>query len=248
MVEVASHPNPKLLVFGGGGAVGRAIMEGALSRRWGVVATTRKFVPSETSSPEQKWKATWITVDPFAEDFTASVLQSNGPYSAVCWANGDNINDSIYTVDQLKHWELYKANCLYIVLTLKGLLDLGLLTKPARLCVISSIWQRIARQNKLSYTMTKSAIQGLVLSLSADLAPDGHLVNAVLPGALDTPMTRTNLLPGQIEQLRTATMFNRLPALGDVVSLVLYLCSPDNTGVTGQFIAADLGFSHVRLI
>ena len=127
-------------------------------------------------------------------------------------------------------------------------MELDLLIKPTRFCVISSIWQKIARQDKLSYSMTKAALQGLILSVSADLASDGHLVNAVLPGALDTPMTRDNLLPTQIEQLTSATGFNRLPALSDVVSLVLYLCSPDNTGITGQFIAADLGFSHVRLI
>ena len=73
-------------------------------------------------------------------------------------------------------------------------------------------------------------------------------MNAVLPGALDTPMTRSNLDPRQIEKLSGSTMFNRLPSLNDVVSASLYLCSPENSGITGQFIAADLGFSHVHLL
>jgi 3-oxoacyl-[acyl-carrier protein] reductase len=246
MAELVGHPKYKLLVFGGGGAVGHAIMEGALSREWDVVATTRKLdlpIPRE-----REGRTTWITVDPFSDGFPPSALKSNGPYSAVCWASGANMNDNIYSLDQVKHWELYKANCLFVLLTLKSLLELDLLIKPTRFCIISSIWQKIARQNKLSYAMTKAALQGLILSVSADLASDGHLVNAVLPGALDTPMTRDNLMPTQIEQLTSATRFNRLPTLGDVVSLVLYLCSPDNSGITGQFIAADLGFSHVRLI
>jgi len=88
----------------------------------------------------------------------------------------------------------------------------------------------------------------LVLSASADLALDGHLINAVLPGALDTPMTRHNLDTAQLNTLTSATRFQRLPALGDVTSLVLFLCSTENTGITGQFIAADLGFSNVRLL
>jgi hypothetical protein len=96
--------------------------------------------------------------------------------------------------------------------------------------------------------MTKAALQGLVLSASADLARDGILVNAILPGALDTPMTRTNVAAAQLDKLSAATFFNRLPALDDVSQLALFLCSPQNTGVTGQFIAADLGFSHVRLL
>jgi NAD(P)-dependent dehydrogenase (short-subunit alcohol dehydrogenase family) len=128
------------------------------------------------------------------------------------------------------------------------LLRHNLLERPAKLCVISSIWQNLARQNKLSYCMTKAALQGLVLSASADLALDGHLINAVLPGALDTPMTRHNLDTAQLNTLTSATRFQRLPALGDVTSLVLFLCSTENTGITGQFIAADLGFSNVRLL
>ena len=87
-----------------------------------------------------------------------------------------------------------------------------------------------------------------MLSASADLARDGHLINAVLPGALETPMTRRNLSGEQIERLSGATGFGRLPALEDVASLVCYLCSAQNSGITGQFIAADLGFSHVRIV
>ncbi len=87
-----------------------------------------------------------------------------------------------------------------------------------------------------------------MLSASADLARDGHLINAVLPGALETPMTRSNLSAEQIDRIASATGFNRLTSLGDVASAVLSLCSPDNTGLTGQFLTADLGFSHVRIV
>jgi Dehydrogenases with different specificities (related to short-chain alcohol dehydrogenases) len=69
--------------------------------------------------------------------------------------------------------------------------------------VISSIWQNIARQNKLSYCVTKAALQGLIQSLMIDLGSAGHLVNAVLPGVLDTQMTRNNLLAEQLQKSRT---------------------------------------------
>ncbi len=232
----------RFLLFGASGAIGGAICESAQARGWDVVATSRS-IPADTQNG-----ATWIRMDPFGEDFSADSLKQYGPYSAVCWAQGANANDSIYTVDMERHVELYKANCIYILATLKMLLDHDLLVRPARLCVISSIWQKVARQNKLSYCMTKAALQGLVLSASTDLAADGHLLNAVLPGALDTPMTRRNLKKEQIDVLTSATMFNKLPAVGDVASLVLYLCSPENTGITGQFISADLGFSNVNLL
>jgi NAD(P)-dependent dehydrogenase (short-subunit alcohol dehydrogenase family) len=96
--------------------------------------------------------------------------------------------------------------------------------------------------------MSKAALQGLVLSAATDLAKDGHLINAVLPGALETPMTRKNLTDQQIDRLIQSTGHHRLVTLDEVASLVCYLCSPENTGITGQFIAADLGFSRVRIV
>jgi NAD(P)-dependent dehydrogenase (short-subunit alcohol dehydrogenase family) len=96
--------------------------------------------------------------------------------------------------------------------------------------------------------MSKAALRGLVLSAAADLAKDGHLINAILPGALDTPMTRRNLSADQIKSLESGTQFGRLPKLEDVASLACWLCSAENTGITGQFIAADLGYSRVRIV
>jgi NAD(P)-dependent dehydrogenase (short-subunit alcohol dehydrogenase family) len=164
------------------------------------------------------------------------------------WAQGQNFNDNIHTFSASAHDDMYRANVVYIMKTLQALLARGLLAPPARLCVISSIWQNIARQNKLSYTVSKSALQGLVQSLAIDLGGDGHLVNAVLPGALDTPMTRNNLKPEQIKLLENLTPLGKLPTLDDVCNMVGFLCSPDNSGITGQFIAADKGFSYAKIL
>lgn len=232
----------RLLVFGASGAIGGAITEAAAARGWETVAVARS-APFFSQPCIRS-----VAFDPFATELAGSELALAGPFHAVCWAQGANVNDNIRTVDLAKHDEIYRANCTYILITLQALLREGLLAAPARLCVISSIWQNIARQNKLTYGMTKAALQGLVLSIAADLGSEGHLVNAVLPGALDTPMTRKNLSAEQIGVLENSTLFGRLSTLGDVASSVLYLCSPENTGITGQFIAADLGFSRVRIL
>ena len=189
-----------------------------------------------------------VAADPLSEDWAGGDLAEAGSYTGVCWAQGANRNDSVRDVEAAAHLEIYKANVLYVLVTMKALLERKLLGAGARLCVISSIWQNLARQRKLSYCVSKAALQGLVLSAAADLAEEGYLINAVLPGALETPMTRRNLSGEQIERLSAATGFGRLPALEDVASLVCYLCSAENTGITGQFIAADLGFSHVRIV
>jgi len=206
---------------------------------WEVVGVTR--------SPKSKNDLiAWNPLD-LSQDVN-TIFRDKKSFDAVCWAQGSNLNDSIYDLDIDKHLELYESNVLFIMASLKQLLNNNLLNNNAKLCIISSIWQNLSRQNKLSYGVTKSAIKGLVLSLANDLAIAGHYVNAVLPGALDTPMTRANLTQEQITKIETATAFRRLPKLDDVANAVYMLCSSENTGITGQFVKVDYGFSDVRII
>ena len=230
----------KCLLFGSTGAIGEAIgrrFTEAGIEVWGVSRLTGNKGPMT------------VVWDP--QDDASSVpkeLKGQGPFSAVCWAQGMNLNDSIHDFDPKRHREMYEANVMFIMASLRALLEARLLGQPSRLCILSSIWQNISRPNKLSYTVTKSAMHGLVLSLVNDLGRDGHLINAVLPGALDTPMTRANLTREQVVAIEKATGYGRLATLEDVANTVHFLCSLANTGLTGQFIKVDLGFSDVRVI
>lgn len=229
----------RVLVFGGYGTIGAYICQLFETKGWSVCKVSR----------EQTLGDNHIVFDPFGSDGNnVDAFKRVGSFNAVCWAQGMNCNDNIYNVDIGENLELYRVNCLYIVKSLNILLNENLLSDGARLSVISSIWQSIARQDKLSYCMTKAALHGLVLSAATDLAEYGYLINAVLPGALDTSMTHQNLIPEQLEKIKDATKFKRLASLDDVANLVYFLCSPENTGITGQFINADLGFSHVRIV
>ena len=189
-----------------------------------------------------------VAVDPFDDAVGLTALSRVGPFDAVVWAQGTNVNDSVLEFDLDAHLEVLKANCVFVAATLAGLLEMNLLRDGARLCVISSIWQTIARERKLSYTVSKAALAGLVHSAAADLASRGILVNAVLPSVTDTAMTRAMLSSEQIDRFASATGFERLTSLDDVANTVAFLCSERNTGVTGQSIAVDLGYSTVRRV
>jgi 3-oxoacyl-[acyl-carrier protein] reductase len=230
-----------VLILGASGAIGQALCEWHLIRECSVIGIARK-VPANSSS-----RMTWLEWDPCQSETAPPELVATS-IDAVIWAQGMNTNDTARTFDAAAHRRIYDANVLYILISLKALLESGALATAARLVVISSIWQNIARSNKLSYGITKSALMGLVQSLSLDLGVEGKLVNAVLPGALDTPMTRANLSPEQIGKLEGMTPLKTLPALSDVCNLAGFLCSPENTGITGQFIAADRGFSYAKIL
>ena len=129
-------------------------------------------------------------------------------------------------------------------------LDQAALLSPggARLAVVSSIWQERARADKLSYTVTKAAVGGLVRSAAVDLGTAGHLVNGVLPGVLDTPMTAANLSVAQIADVAGKTTLGRLPDLDTLAELICFLCSAENNSISGQSVAVDLGMSNAHLL
>lgn len=233
-------PKSKLLLFGGTGAIGQGISAYFSENGWDVTVVSRK---STMDSQVISW-------DPLDKDQGVGIkaVKDRGPFDAVCWAQGANANDNIYSFNKHLHRSLYEANVLYVMESMHTILTVDAVCKPARFCVISSIWQNLARQNKLSYTVSKAALRGLVLSLANDLAPYGHLVNAILPGVIDNSMTRTNLSPDQIDRVTKSTQFERLPSVSDVASATFYVCSRQNTGLTGQFLSVDLGFSHVRIV
>lgn len=228
----------RILIFGASGAIGSAINTCFTENNWKTTRVSRAGTEGGSD----------LFYDLFSSPTDTDIFDEKAPYAAVCWAQGRNASDNVSNVDINEHLAVYQANCLFILATLKLLLNRKLLAPNARLCIISSIWQNLARQDKLSYCMSKAALQGLVLSATTDLAKEGIFINAILPGALDTPMTRKNVAQDQLEKFISSTYFNRLPALQDVASLAYFLCSPENTGITGQFIAADLGFSHARLL
>jgi 3-oxoacyl-[acyl-carrier protein] reductase len=229
---------PRLLLFGATGLLGGSVHTYFKNEGWSVTGVTRQEAAGENL----------LSWNPTTDSDDISGLAQSDSFDAVCWAQGMNFNDSIENFDVDTHLRMYEANVLFILKSLKKLMQLNKLNAGARLCVISSIWQNLSRQNKMSYCITKSALHGLILSLANDLGSKGYLINAVLPGVVDSPMTRQNLTPEQIRKVEDATLFGRLPTAADVAEMVYSLCKNGNKSVTGQFLTVDLGFSNVRVI
>jgi 3-oxoacyl-[acyl-carrier protein] reductase len=232
----------RIAVFGASGAIGEALVAWFSRKGWDVVAILRR--PPDAGRPVPACPhVVWAPLE------TPEPPQALAALDAVVWAQGDNCNDNIATFEIERHRRMYEANVLHVLASLHALVAHGrLVPSGARLCAISSIWQDIARQNKLSYSVTKSAMQGLVRSVSIDLAEAGHVFNAVLPGPLDTPMTRANLSAEQIARLEAMTPGGRLAGLEDVAAAVEFCCSVEHRAVTGQFITVDKGFTYARIV
>jgi NAD(P)-dependent dehydrogenase (short-subunit alcohol dehydrogenase family) len=218
------------LVVGGFGALGTAISDRLAADGNAVVRTSRT---SRMNDPQV------LIADPSGRFDPNSLPELDG----VVWAHGINANDTVTGAERGDLTKMLDVNVTLVADTLADLDRAGRLRNGARLVVVSSIWATSARAGKFSYTVSKAALGGLVRSASIDLAPRGILVNAVLPGVVDTPMTRAMLSKEQLDRVRASTPLGRLLSPDDVSGVVAFLCSPANTAITGQSITVDLGYS-----
>jgi NAD(P)-dependent dehydrogenase (short-subunit alcohol dehydrogenase family) len=140
---------------------------------------------------------------------------------------------------------MINANISFILNTLHYLLDNNKINNSAKMVIISSIWEESTRPNKLSYTISKAALSGLVKNVSYDLSSKNILINNVLPGVIDNEMSRNALSKETMDRLKNYMNFNRLVTLDDVYKTVKFL-TVDNTGITGQSIKVDLGFTDFK--
>ena len=87
-----------------------------------------------------------------------------------------------------------------------------------------------------AYSTSKAALTALTRELAADLAHLGIRVNAVCPGEINTAI----LSPGT-EALVERIPMKRLGSPEEVASVIMYLCSPGASYITGAEIPVNGG-------
>ncbi len=178
----------------------------------------------------------------------AQQIQMISEFDGVVWAQGINSADSAIDFTRNNYENVMDANVSFILDSLKLLLDAGKLSRNSQLVILSSVWGRVSRPNKLSYGISKAALSGLVRSLAVDLGPIGIQVNAVSPGPVDTPMTIKNLNPEELGRVISEVPLKRLVTLDEVTSLIYELVTGKLSGVNGQEIVVDGGWSVSKLV
>lgn len=99
-----------------------------------------------------------------------------------------------------------------------------------------------------AYTASKHAVLGLTRSAAMDYAAAGVRVNAICPGAIDTPMLRNAMERRGRDADAVASrlgMFGRFGQPAEIANAVLWLCSDSSSFTTGHALAVDGGMLAV---
>jgi NAD(P)-dependent dehydrogenase (short-subunit alcohol dehydrogenase family) len=117
--------------------------------------------------------------------------------------------------------------------------------KEGRIVNMSSIWGKVSKEHRASYSASKFALDGLTLALAAEHSVDGIIANCISPGFIDTELTRRVLSEEGMQNLALSVPVQRVGSVEEVARFVLWLSSEENTYISGQNIAIDGGFSRV---
>lgn len=135
---------------------------------------------------------------------------------------------------------IFNVNLFSIFEIIKALLKKSNQKALEKVVLISALASMRGNTGNSVYSASKGAINALTYTMSRELAPDVR-VNALMPGAIETPMTRN------LNEEYVAEMTHDTP-LGwgkpqDVVNYVEFLLSDKAKWITGQTLFVDGGRS-----
>ncbi len=108
----------------------------------------------------------------------------------------------------------------------------------------SSVAGLVGYRGSAAYVANKHGIVGLTKTAALDYAQAGIRVHAVCPGVIQTPMIErfTGGNPAAKAELIAMEPMGRLGTADKVAEVVIWLCSPGASFVTGHALVVDGGF------
>ncbi len=115
---------------------------------------------------------------------------------------------------------------------------------------VSSVHSQATSSNIAAYAASKGGLTSFTRALAIEFAPDNIRVNAVLPGAVDTPMLRSGLsrehvigstIGDRLDCLAEKHLMRRIGKPEEIGEVILFLAESSSSYITGQTIVVDGG-------
>jgi len=249
MSESTVNSQKTVLITGAAGGIGRATVSLFTQKGWRVIGVDRSefgagfpesglFVQSDISRPEAM-----EVIFEKAHQFTDSLdaLVNNAAVQVA-----KPIMET--TVDE---WDAVMASNLRSVFLGVKLAYPLLKAKGGAVVNVSSVHAIQTSANIAAYAASKGGLLALTRAMAIEFAPDNIRVNAILPGAVDTPMLRAGLGRGhaghgdvqeRLDNLARKTVSGKVGKPEEIAHAIYFLADNEQSSfMTGQALVVDGG-------
>jgi NAD(P)-dependent dehydrogenase (short-subunit alcohol dehydrogenase family) len=241
--------NKVVLVTGGSSGIGRATAlafaeEGARV----VVSDLKEKEGQETVKMirEKKGEAIFVSCDVSKEDEVKKLIEDTmKQYGRLdCAFNNAGTEGLSATTEEctIENWDhTINTDLKGVWLCMKHELPAMLKTGKGSIVNCSSIAGLVGFEALPAYVASKHGVIGLTETAALEYAKKNIRVNAVCPGAIQTPMLE-RVTKGEIETMAKEDPMGRIGKPEEIAQSVLWLSSDKASYVTGQALAVDGGW------
>jgi 3-oxoacyl-[acyl-carrier protein] reductase len=159
--------------------------------------------------------------------------------------NNAGINDInlLENIDEHDIENMLQVDLIAPILLLKGFIPNMKKNGSGRIVNIGSIWAVVSKEGRGLYSSVKNGLHGITNTLALELACYNILVNTVCPGYTLTELTRKNNTDSEIHKISESIPLKRMANPEEIAEFIFFLCSENNTYITGQKICIDGGYT-----
>lgn len=239
-----------ILITGAGGGIGRACIKHFSEHGWRVIGVDRNDFGDEFPASGR-----FIKADISQPDSVEQIFQQAKDFHPTLDALVNNAAVQVAkplvetTVDE---WDAVMAsNLRSAFLFVKLAHPLMKAAGGGAIVNVSSVHAVQTSTNIAAYAASKGGLLALTRALAIEFAPDKIRVNAILPGAVDTPMLRAGLGRGhlggsdvqeRLDNLARKTVNGRVGTPAEIANAIYFLADSEQSSfMTGQAMIVDGG-------
>jgi NAD(P)-dependent dehydrogenase (short-subunit alcohol dehydrogenase family) len=236
-----------ILISGGLGGIGLKVAASLIEKGARVVVSDRAATPSDALPAGAGYVSLDVTSEADWKKVIAGVVAEYGALNGLVNIAGvftPGIPFEDMTLAQWRHHMDVNLDGSFMgcSLAIKAMSETG----GGSIVNFSSGLAHIMLSDGGAYCVSKAAVLALTRLAAKAGGKYRVRVNAVLPGAIDTPMLWGNLREGQdpqelIDMLVKQHPIGRIGQTSDIAQAVAFLLDPENSFVTGALLAVDGG-------
>ena len=244
------NTNKTVIITGAGGGIGRATVALFAEKGWQVIGVDRS--PFGEGFPEN---GTFIQADISDASQLTKIFeqtrQATGSLQAL--VNNAAVQVAKPLVETtVEEWDAVMASNLRpAFLFMKLSYPLFKAAGGGAVVNVSSVHAVQTSINIAAYAASKGGLLALTRAMAIEFAPDNIRVNAILPGAVDTPMLRAGLgrghvgvgdMQSRLDNLARKTVNGRVGQPAEIAHAIYFLADNEQSSfMTGQSIVVDGG-------